>query len=113
MHRARCAVVPHIEDNFFLCLGGVKAVFLEPELNSNSIVKVTLKVGDTTQQVDFKNRILLTSLTGSATYTHIAKAMREELQSVFDDSIYVTQSSGVFTIGTIIPDAPKSKALAT
>ena len=54
-------------------------------------------------QVDFGARMLSTSLPGDSTtaaadYVHVAQAMREELHTVFDDSLSVTESSGRFTI---------------
>ncbi len=81
----------------------VSATTMNAAAAADETYKFTLKVGDTTQEVDIKNRMLSTSLPGSstlaaATYIHVAQAMREELQSVFDDSITVTQSSGVFSI---------------
>ena len=62
---------------------------------SEDTFKFTLKVGDTTQEVDFGGRMLSTSLPGDSTlaaadYVHVAQAMREELHSMFDDSISVT-----------------------
>ena len=81
----------------------VSASTMNASAASDDTFKFTLKVGDTTQQVDFGARMLSTSLPGDSTltaadYVHVAQAMREELHSVFDDSISVTQSSGRFTI---------------
>ena len=81
----------------------VSASTMNASAASDDTFKFTLKVGDTTQQVDFGARMLSTSLPGDSTltaadYVHVAQAMREELHSVFDDSISVTHSSGRFTI---------------
>jgi len=81
----------------------VSASTMNAAAASDDTFKFTLKVGDTTQEVDFGGRMLSTSLPGDSTlaaadYVHVAQAMREEIQSVFDDSISVTESSGVFTI---------------
>ena len=69
---------------------------------SDDTFKFTLKVGDTTHQVDFGARMLSTSLPGDSTlaaadYVHVAQAMREELHTVFDDSLSVTESSGRYS----------------
>lgn len=81
----------------------VSAATMNASAASDDTFKFTLKVGDTTQSVDFGGRMLSTSLPGDSTlaaadYVHVAQAMREELHSMFDDSISVTESSGVFTI---------------
>ena len=81
----------------------VSASTMNASAASDDTFKFTLKVGDTTQEVDFGGRMLSTSLPGDSTltaadYVHVAQAMREELHSVFDDSVSVTESSGVFTI---------------
>ena len=81
----------------------VSAATMNASAASEDTFKFTLKVGDTTQEVDFGGRMLSTSLPGDSTlvaadYVHVAQAMREELHSMFDDSISVTESSGVFTI---------------
>ena len=81
----------------------VSAATMNASAASEDTFKFTLKVGDTTQEVDFGGRMLSTSLPGdsilaAADYVHVAQAMREELHSMFDDSISVTESSGVFTI---------------
>ncbi len=81
----------------------VSASTMNASAASDDTFKFTLMVGDTTQEVDFGGRMLSTSLPGDSTlaaadYVHVAQAMREELHSVFDDSVSVTQSSGVFTI---------------
>ena len=75
----------------------VSAATMNASAASEDTFKFTLKVGDTTQEVDFGGRMLSTSLPGDSTlaaadYVHVAQAMREELHSMFDDSISVTES---------------------
>ena len=81
----------------------VSASTMNASAASDDTFMFTLKIGDTTQDIDFGGRMLSTSLPGDSTltaadYVHVAQAMREELHSVFDDSVSVTESSGVFTI---------------
>jgi len=61
--------------------------------------KFSLTIDGESVDVDFKNRAMAAATTDTAaSFTEIVTGMRNELQSQFDDSITVTQSSGVFTI---------------
>ena len=61
--------------------------------------KFSLTVDGETISVDFLNRALAAASTDTAaTMTEIVAGMRNQLQADFDDSLTVTQSSGVFTI---------------
>ena len=51
------------------------------------------------QEIDIKSRILASaSDTSAVTYIEAANAMTKELGNIFDESVTVSQSSGVFTI---------------
>ena len=61
--------------------------------------KFALTVDGETVEVDFLNRALAAATTDTgATMTEIVTGMRNQLQANFDDSLSVTQASGVFTI---------------
>ena len=61
--------------------------------------KFALTVDGETVEVDFLNRALAAASTDTgATMTEIVTGLRNQIQSDFDDSLTVTQSSGRFTI---------------
>jgi flagellin len=61
--------------------------------------KFALTVDGETVEVDFLNRSLAAATTDTgATMTEIVTGLRNQIQSDFDDSLTVTQSSGRFTI---------------
>ena len=61
--------------------------------------KFSLTVDGVSKDIDFLNRALSAAATdNAATFTEIVTGMRNQIQTEFDDSISVTNSSGVFTI---------------
>ena len=65
----------------------------------DTLFNFTLTVNGEIQEIDIKSRVLVTaSDTTAVTYTEVANAMTKEIGIVFDESLSVSQSSGVFTV---------------
>ena len=77
----------------------VSATTMNAATADNELFKFNLTVDGVTSEVDIKQRVLANASDNTAvTYTEIKDSMREAIQSVFDDSITVTHSSGRFTV---------------
>ena len=65
----------------------------------DTLFKFTIEVGGVSQEIDIKSRVLVSaSDTSAVTYAEAASAMTKEIGIIFDESLTVSQSSGVFTI---------------
>jgi len=65
----------------------------------DTLFNFTLAVNGDVQEIDIKSRVLVSASDATAvTYTEVANAMTKEIGIVFDDSLSVSQSAGVFTV---------------
>ncbi len=65
----------------------------------DTLFKFSVTLNGVSQEIDIKSRILASaSDTSAVTYIEAANAMTKELGNIFDESVSVSQSSGVFTI---------------
>ena len=65
----------------------------------DSLFKFTLTVDGVEEEIDIKSRVLVSaSDTTAVTYAEAANAMTKEIGGIFDESLSVSQSSGVFTV---------------
>ena len=65
----------------------------------DTLFKFSVTLDGVSQEIDIKSRILASaSDTSAVTYIEAANAMTKELGNTFDESVTVSQSSGVFTI---------------
>ena len=61
--------------------------------------KFTLTVNGVAQEIDIKSRVLVSASDSTAvTYAEAAAAMTKEIGGLFDESLSVSHSSGVFTV---------------
>ena len=83
----------------FATAASVSATTMNAATADNELFKFNLTVDGVTSEVDIKQRVLANaSDTTAVTYTELKNSMRQAIQSVFDDSITVTESSGRFTV---------------
>ena len=85
-------------DSASLVAASASATINLTTVDSNNF-KFSLTVDGVQKDIDFLNRALSAASTDTAaTFTEIVTGMRNQIQTVFDDSITVTNSSGVLTI---------------
>ena len=65
----------------------------------DTLFNFTLTVNGEVREIDIKSRVLVSASDSTAvTYTEVANAMTKEIGIVFDNSLSVSQTAGVFTI---------------
>ena len=65
----------------------------------DAMFKFTLTVNGVAQEIDIKSRVLVSASDSTAvTYAEAAAAMTKEIGGLFDESLSVSHSSGVFTV---------------
>ena len=65
----------------------------------DSMFKFTLTVNGVAEEIDIKSRVLVSaSDTTAVTYAEAASSMTKEVGGLFDESISISHSSGVFTV---------------
>ena len=83
----------------FATAASVSATTLAASTADDDLFKFNLTVDGVSSEVDIKQRVLANASDATAvTYTELKNSMREAIQSVFDDSVSVTVSSGRFSV---------------
>ena len=79
--------------------GSVDATTFNASSADDTLFNFTLTVNGETHEIDIKSRVLVTAAdTTAVTYTEVANAMTKEVGIVFDDSLSISQTAGVFSI---------------
>ena len=65
----------------------------------DALFKFSLTVDGITKEIDIKSRILVSASDNeNVTYVEAANAMTKEINGMFDDSLTISQTAGVFTV---------------